>query len=415
MTDQPGQNNGDNRGGNSAADGSAPAGRRRWTVRLIAVFLSLAIPLVLVESALRLFVPVRDVPHYFWDPVIGTRVLPNLEGRYVGAGGIDTRYRFNEQGWNHPENYTIEKPEGTVRICVLGDSYVEALQVPIEQSLTLVGQREMNDAGVPAQWYAFARSGLGLSSYYLLLHHYVMFYKPDAVVILLVSNDVYDSSPHLASRDRYLNLIHVDETGETQLIEAPRFVSNKLRRLAYSTATCRYFFAQLGLHRDPPGVRELYIQRLKEQAERGQLVMGEGLTIDQRGAMSWRHAEDLLRLIRDRCRALNVPLLLAYCGNGPKIHAAYEKSAYEPAPREEDPYCLGVRAWHLGEDLFAPVAARLDIPYLDLTDPIADEVRQTGRRHDFAGDEHYNDLAHRVAGEVIARRVAEMLSGADKP
>ncbi|MBI3835774.1 MAG: SGNH/GDSL hydrolase family protein [Planctomycetes bacterium] len=383
--------------------------RRPWLFRLMALFASLVISLALLEGALRLFVPVTDVPYYFWDPVIGARMLPGLQGRYVGKGGIDTRYHLNRQGWNYPEDYTIEKKPRQVRVCVIGDSYIEAFQVPIENSLTLIAQHTMSQRGVPAQWYSFGQSGWGLSTYYLLLQHYVSFYHPDAVVIFLIMNDVYDSSPYLRSRSLPLNLVEVDEAGVVHLIEAPRFEPGRLRRLAYSTAICRYFFAQLGLHREDPGVQELYIRGLRVAMERGDLIAGNGLPIEELGAKSWRHTELLLGAIRDRCKEMNTPLLLAYCGNGPKMRSVYEKTDYKPISRDVDPNCLGKRIWCIGEDLFEPAARRLGIEYEDLTEPIAEEVRRTGQRYDFAGDDHYGELAHRVAGERIAERIMKML------
>src|SRR5262245_34367431 len=115
-----------------------------------------------VELVFRVFVPVTDVPHKIWDPLLGLRRAPDQAGRYInGAGFVDARYHFNRQGWNHPRDYSTHKPAGTRRVCLIGDSYVEALQVNPGEAMFSVAEQRMSRPDRPVEWYAFGASGWG--------------------------------------------------------------------------------------------------------------------------------------------------------------------------------------------------------------------------------------------------------------
>lgn len=394
-----------------ASPAPPPERKRRVLFVVVLMTVSALAAVCAAEVGLRLFLPVTDVQNSFWDPVIGVRRVPVQTGRFVRAGRINATYRFNAQGWNHPRDYNVERTRGTTRVCVIGDSYVEALHVNPDESLTLVGERTMSRPERPAEWYAFGSSGYGLAQYYLILHHYVAFYRPDAVVIVLVSNDVYDSSPYLVSSGSQYATLDVELDGGVRLFPARRFEPSLRSRVFFSSAIARFLFAQHAIHRPRGGTRELRKGIFLRDEAGGRVLMGDGLSFEQRSERSWKHAEDVLRLIRDECRAMKATLLLAYVGNDYELRAIYEKKAYEAVPKEKDPYCMSERLWEMGPDWWEPIAKRLEVPYVDLFDALAEEVRKTGERHDFGevGDDHYCQLGHRVAGRTIAARLDELL------
>ncbi|MCG3128093.1 MAG: hypothetical protein CHACPFDD_02968 [Phycisphaerae bacterium] len=381
---------------------------RRWLFGLAAIGLSAAVALLAAEVLLRALLPVTDVINSFWDPVIGARTAPNQTGRFVrGNGAISARFAFNSRGWNQPREYAVERSPETARVCLIGDSFVEALQVDANDAMSMVGQRAMVAAGHAAEWYAFGCSGFGLAQYYLTLRHYVLDYRPDVVIVLLVPNDVYDSSPFLVPRTTALNTVHVDADGAPHVLLAAPFEPPLLRRVAYASAIVRFVNVQHALFDRDGGVRDLRHPVFLRHERAGLLLMGSGLSVEERWKRSWKHAEDVLRLMRDLCRGAGSRLLLVYCGENPALRAAYAGETFVAAPPESDPYCMNERIWEMGVDWFGPISARLEVPYIDLTAALAAEVRRTGRRHDFGaiGDDHYSELGHRVAGEAMARWV----------
>ena len=64
------------------------------------------------------------------------RYQPNQDGVYRIKNEIEATYNINSAGWNSSyDYYREEKTAGKYRIAVVGDSYVEALQVQFDQSL----------------------------------------------------------------------------------------------------------------------------------------------------------------------------------------------------------------------------------------------------------------------------------------
>src|SRR5689334_20246920 len=97
-----------------------------WTL----VCVSVALALILGEAALRL---IGFSYPAFWrpDPLSGASLLPGMEGWQSGEGRAYVK--INQRGLRDRE-HTLDKPAGTYRIAILGDSYAEAMQVDLEQT-----------------------------------------------------------------------------------------------------------------------------------------------------------------------------------------------------------------------------------------------------------------------------------------
>ena len=109
---------------------------------------------------------------------------------------------------------------------------------------------------------------------------------------------------------------------------------------------------------------------------------------------------------------------MAYSGSRKHMHAAYLRETYSPPPIAEDPYCLvpEKRQSELGSAILEPMAKRLNVPYLDLTGAMIEEMARTGRRYDFPQDEHYGPVGHAAAGKALAAWVeAVWAKRADDP
>ncbi|MBO9394880.1 DUF5989 family protein [Caldilinea sp.] len=127
--------------------------RRLWPlILLLGVYAMLSV--AALEIGLRVFqrVPPPEPPGFFWrlpDPVTGWSLIPNSSGRWYNAMyEFDVAVTINELGLRSPEPLTYAKKDGVYRILVIGDSFVEAMQVPIEQTFGYQLERLLNEAGV---------------------------------------------------------------------------------------------------------------------------------------------------------------------------------------------------------------------------------------------------------------------------
>jgi len=148
-----------------------------------------------LEAVVRVFFPVSDF-FWQWDPRIGMKLIPGKRGRSVKPGAFDVPVQANSAGFRD-RDHEIMKPAGTRRIVMLGDSFLEALQVPFEQSITPMLEKRLNAQGQHTEFISLGVSGFGTAREYLALREYGLRYQPDLVLLFFVGNDVSDNSRRL--------------------------------------------------------------------------------------------------------------------------------------------------------------------------------------------------------------------------
>ena len=387
--------------------------------RLVSLWLTAAATLVLgavvLEMGLRLFVDVTDVPFYFWDPLIGPRKAPNQTGRYLEGGFIRGAYHFNAQGWNYPEDFSVTRPPGASRVCLIGDSQVESLQVRPEETMYSVAERIARDSGTPVQWYPLGVSGYGTAQEYEVIRRYALDYRPDVVVLLFIQNDPFDTSPYIVDLEPYVARYVLDPAGDLSLFFPAPWEPRGWRRLGAQSALVRYFMVQKRLlaklegGSTVPGVGALPMRESTSEF-RHPIVPGlASMSFAERQEMTWKLVARLLEAARDECQRRGAVLAVAFRGWGDEIDAPLHPETAPSIPKEQDPYCLGPRAREMGREWVEPITRRLGIPYLDLTAPLREAVKRSGKSHCFPDDGHFSSVGHAAAGEALAAFVQSVL------
>jgi len=159
----------------------------RWRLRRVVkmtlwLLLSLTIALLSLEFVLRL-VQFGEQEYLQIDPLLG---LTHLENKLVTwrAEGF-SHEKTNSDGFFESE-HALLKPPGVIRIAVLGDSFTEALQVPLAQRFTSQLEAKLNHNNANKfQVLNFGVSGFGTGQEYLLYIEKVGAYQPDLVVACL--------------------------------------------------------------------------------------------------------------------------------------------------------------------------------------------------------------------------------------
>lgn len=107
------------------------------------------------------------------------------------------RRQNNSLGFNDKE-YALEKPPGVYRIVVLGDSYVEAKQVALEDTFHKLIEAQLNTRGLRVEVIALGKSAVGTVKHLEILKNIGLKYDPDLIILeFLAANDVRDNSPVL--------------------------------------------------------------------------------------------------------------------------------------------------------------------------------------------------------------------------
>src|SRR2546423_6625055 len=129
--------------------------------KLLAVLLSILFALLVGEAALRI-IGYSYPEFYTTDDVRGYALRPCTQGWYRKEGAAYVS--INCEGLRDRE-HPRQKPSGTLRVAVIGDSYPEALQVDGADAFWSVAQRKLQDCpaldGRKIEFINFGVSGYG--------------------------------------------------------------------------------------------------------------------------------------------------------------------------------------------------------------------------------------------------------------
>ncbi|MCA9445646.1 MAG: hypothetical protein KC931_00930 [Candidatus Omnitrophica bacterium] len=205
--------------------GPTPKGKShsRWTnwgLFLASCFISLCI----LEAGMRLILPSLDSHEiYLPDPELGNVLRPGFEGQ---AQGVEVS--INSHGLRSPE-VSLEKPEGTFRILVLGDSWTYGVCIPQDQTYPAQLQKILEEKH-PNRSIEVINTGLaGYETYnesvYFKRHGYQ--FEPDIVLVgYYPVNDFHDKK---AKYER-----HAKEKAEHPLLyKIKRYPKTDMRTYQY--------------------------------------------------------------------------------------------------------------------------------------------------------------------------------------
>src|SRR5438552_1656647 len=129
----------------------------------------------------------RWFPYFYcYDNYRGWGLNPGSHGYYRREGGAYVR--ISHDGFRGPD-YPRYKPPGVFRVAVLGDSYVEAIQVSEDKTFTTVIGRDLTHCplvqGKRVESMNFGVDGYGTAQELVTLRRKVWQYSPDLVVLAI--------------------------------------------------------------------------------------------------------------------------------------------------------------------------------------------------------------------------------------
>lgn len=343
---------------------------------------SLLLTFLLLEIVLALFCEVTDDLQYQASPGGGLRLRPNQQGVYVREGGsggdyIAARFRVNNVGFNNGRDYTRERRQAPIRVAVVGDSFVEALQVEVDRSFSQIMELELQERGIDVEVYSFGVSGFGTSQVLHLVQETVLSYSPDFLIYLFIPNDLGDSSAY-RGRSRWTPQYDLDSGGDLVQLPHRTYKLPAWRQLVKHSRLFRYLYYQRRLSE---------VIRSRGQpppAERPS--PGSGASNPQR-EQAWLVVEELLSRLDESLQQNRVPWLLVWQGEA-------DLDFYRDVRTELE-----------------SIARRRELPYYDLSVDFAQDYAGHARRYRFRRDGHWNRAGHAVAGvglaSVVRARLAE--------
>jgi len=381
-----------------------------WTL----VYLSVALALILGEAALRL--AGFSYPA-FWrpDPLSGASLRPGMEGWQSGEGRAYVK--INQDGLRDRE-HALDKPAGTYRIAILGDSYAEAMQVDLERTFWSLLPPRLERCGFAGgrriETINFGVSGYGTADELLTLRERAWRYQPDMVLLAFFpGNDVRNNSRALeGARGRAYFVL---KGGELVLDDSfrrdPEFRDNQ-RATAQRALLQDLRLYQLG-RRVRAGNVERHFHNVPVAAA---LAAGEdkllepGLDenvlrepVEPAWHEAWEVTERLVRAAAEETAAHDARFLLVVLSTPGTVYPDAGLRARYGAR-------LGVKSLFYPEERLQRLGERAGFEVLALAPEMQRRVDGSGvYLHGFdntkPGFGHWNEAGHAMAAELIANRL----------
>jgi hypothetical protein len=306
--------------------------------------------------------PGREFAYYGWDP--------NARIQYVNL------FLWNSLGY-FDHDYKHHKEPGVHRIVVIGDSYVEAVQVPLSATFHKLLEASLNAATDQAsvgkfEVMALGNSGTGQVYHQKVLKEQAIAYQPDTVIVSLCGNDFCDDDPQLKTEF---------------LLSSRSVVHPRFRRLASHGFNALAFAWKR--------IEDLRKNRVSVSPE---LLQWSREDIPKVEA-AWERTLSSIRGSRDFCRDQGIGFFLVYLGSDLEV-----KYAIDPQATIARLKAMGgpheYISWNLGKSHKRVTAfcQENDILLVSLLEPLI--AAQKATDHAVFGD-HYTMFGHQVAARVL--------------
>jgi hypothetical protein len=307
--------------------------------------------------------PGKVFDYYGYDPNEGFTYLNKI--------------RWNSEGF-FDRDYSFDKPPRTYRIVVIGDSYVEALQVPLVATFHKLLESSLNGRPGPKpgsslqfQVIALGNSGSGQQKNQDMLKRLAVRFHPDMVMMALCSNDFCDDDPVLHDeRDVYLGQ-----------------VTPLLRGLLKH----HYYVLAFGVRR----YAEVRRNTISVHPEFLQWAKGTSRQIEE----AWARTLSLIEGSRDFCAARGINFRLVYLAAELEVKHALDPDETLSALRNMGAPYRAI-TWDMDRSIQRVTRFCRDnhIPLISLLDPLVKGQKETGKK--VFGD-HYSFFGHEIAASAL--------------
>jgi GDSL-like Lipase/Acylhydrolase family len=404
--------------------------RKGLRKKLLLVLFGLLMGLLMSEVFLRVIGYSYPI-FYATDYYRGFSLRPGMAGHYQREG--ESEVRINSDGLRDRE-HTKAKPADTVRIALLGDSFAEAMHVPMEQTFWSLLERKLQECnlfpGKRVEVINFGVSGYGTAQELMTLRQKVWDYSPDIVMLAFTTfNDVYDNSRALSKTEEVPYFVY--RNGELVYDASFRDSRQYRQRESRLSRFGRWFHDHLRIVQLVHYVQFPAKLRLTDWRNRRRLAaapspaqttpaatpkapftaadIGIDNMIylepqDEDWKEAWRVTEGLIRQMRDEVNQNGAKFVLVTLSNAIQVYP-------DQLVRQKFMNYLGLNTMFYPNLRLKAVAARANIDFLDLAEPMqayADQNRVFlhGFKSDL-GNGHWNANGHRVAAELIAQHFCQ--------
>jgi hypothetical protein len=331
----------------------------------------------IIELSVAKLMPIHSFLYQFRPERIS--FVPGSVGRIVLPKNYNVRFVANNLGY-HDFDRTVDKTRS--RMIVIGDSFVEAVQIQDEKDLftSLIEKRIQQNAAHHGSWevMSMGMSGQGTAQYSILYERYAKNFRPDIVVIVTVYNDFWNN---LFVLPRY------EISGEGEFTLLPGSESHISKPKQFLLTILRQWDTYHAFRTLPLIYKQKQVIKKDPEAVRG-ARLAEGRFPDRRlGGIpenQWHYYKTLL--LRMKCLVE---------GDGAKFLQVVVDTARLNAP---DPISAEIMK----------ICHGYSMECLSLRPKFKEEFDRSGQTGRWEGDGHWNGLGHRLVAEALFSRLEKL-------
>lgn len=329
---------------------------------------------------------------------------------------LKNRLRINNLGFHSCKDYFHNKPSGVYRIVVLGDSYVEAVQVPCDKTFHYILEEKLNSYfNGKFEVLNFGVGGGGRLSSLLYLIEYAEQFKPDMIIDLFVYNDIRDDDIFFLK-----NLIYPDLSKEDLL---SMFRSGDYEIIKHILAKARgygaigpwreriKFYIKIKFLNESASLRFIHTlySRYKTRLlwkRAGDVSVYEDfghlkVRYDDYTEWLWEWQKELIKKIVEYSKELGARYVLVSATEGYTVHDSLMKQTPIYNNPEYDIYKK--------EKILERISEELGLEYIPLLYDFRKRAEFTDEMTVFECDGHWNEVGHRWAAEIIFEKIKDKI------
>lgn len=352
---------------------------------------SIVVALIACEILIRLIgyerttiTPLTGFHEY--DPELGWKLIPDYRSRFVHRD-FNVEVKTNSDGLRDDE-YSRQKNGDTIRVVSLGDSFTWGWGVENDEVYMQVAEDSLDGFEI----VNMGQNGYGTGQELLLFQRLGPAYSPDLVTLGFFYNDLTDN---VAGRGKPL----FDLVGDDLVIDNGAESASLEFRIKSFLVTNSHLFvlANYEYERLRLWLRELF--RAPTNSAASVHYSRYAKEPDEVSEKKWAIFE---KIVSELKREASDKLLIIYIPDRTEVET--DKEGYLKITDDRDVYDIDYMRKRLGQ-----IAAKNDIPYLDMTEIFRDEYSRNRNLY-LEHDRHMSKAGHALAGEVMSRELRNIFS-----
>jgi hypothetical protein len=315
-------------------------------------------------------------------------------------GEFDAWIEINSLGF-HDREHSVENDGSHFRVVVLGDSFVEANQVELDDTWwSVLGEVLASAIDRPVEMIALGQGGASTAKAWQILQSYGSQYQPDVVLLAFcVGNDVFNNSHRLEDKRRKGPFFAVDADGGLVPVDNAEFEAS-LQRAWWPLWRSSHLYRRVvrAMHRDAT---------LKRVNPSGFHVLFE-VYLEQPPPVwedAWEVTAKLIGEIAASTREAGAVPVVLVIPDRVQVHDEDWLGIVETYPG------MAGQSWDLDRPnrLLVGILDELGIAFYDPTAELRGRAARGDRLY-FREDIHFNEEANRVVGTLAGDFLARVLS-----